>query len=937
MSWRKHLVAVPQGAKLQAAIHRLHKDLDMQSPGAYGSKFSSYLPEVYAGQPNRVERYQQYDSMDKDPEVNSAIDTIADFATLAEEHKDTPFKIRYHGDPTEAESDILVEALNKWSQLNKFKQRIWRIFRSTIMYGDQFFIRDPETFQWYWANHEKVESITVNESEGKEPQYYNIRDIDLNLQSLVATLPTGSSNRGMSGWAGPGISATARNAGPVAPMSTPITGGNVGQNVSATSVDATHVIHLSLSEGIDANWPFGSSILEAVFKPFKQKELLEDSIIIYRVQRAPERRVFYIDVGNAPTHKAMEFVNRIKNEIHQRRIPSQSGGGTNVMDAAYNPLCLALDTKIPLIDGRTYTLEELIKMHEEGLIIWVYSCDPETGRLAPGKVTWAGVTRENADVVKVTLDNGESFRCTPDHKVVTRSNGFVPASELKEGDALMPLITGINPMNPMLRAVYDVKQNKWKESYHIMSGIDKLATDANILKAKLPYSTENLPTERKVVSVEEESEKINVGTLTIDANEEIHNFHTFALDCGIFVKNSIIEDYFFPQTCLSLDTLIRLTDGRDLSLAAIIEEYNEAKELYVYSVSKAWYQPEPGRIKWAGVTRKKADVVKVILDNEQEVVATPDHRFIAFTGKEIEAKDLKKGDKLLPYQNVLEDRRKFVTVKSVENLREKVDTGDITIESPSNSHWFYLSAGVYVHNSEGRGSKVDTLPGGENLGEIDDLKYFNNKLLRGLRVPPSYLPFGPDDSSATTYSDGRVGTAYMQEFRFAKYVKRLQNLINPVFDREFKLFLRHRGIQIDSSLFEIEFHEPQNFSKFRQLEIDAAQINTFQPLAEVRYFSKRFLMERFLGMNPDEIARNEQLWREENPTKAKPVGTGEVSGGAGAGGLGDVGIRPVPGGDEGGEMPAEGGSDTGAESPISGDEGGAATPAPAASGGDLEI
>ena len=65
----------------------------------------------------------------------------------------------------------------------------------------------------------------------------------------------------------------------------------------------------------------------------KQKELLEDSIIIYRVQRAPERRVFYVDVGNMPPNKAMGFVERVKNEIHQKRIPNKTGGGTTIMDA----------------------------------------------------------------------------------------------------------------------------------------------------------------------------------------------------------------------------------------------------------------------------------------------------------------------------------------------------------------------------------------------------------------------------------------------------------------------------------------------------------------------------------------------------------------------------------------------------------------------------
>ena len=104
------------------------------------------------------------------------------------------------------------------------------------------------------------------------------------------------------------------------------------------AVDGTHVIHVSMSDGMTASWPFGQSILESVFKVYKQKELLEDAIIIYRIQRAPERRVFYVDVGNMPAHMAMAFVERVKNEIHQRRIPSQTGGGSSIMAVSYTHL-----------------------------------------------------------------------------------------------------------------------------------------------------------------------------------------------------------------------------------------------------------------------------------------------------------------------------------------------------------------------------------------------------------------------------------------------------------------------------------------------------------------------------------------------------------------------------------------------------------------------
>jgi hypothetical protein len=165
--------------------------------------------------------------------------------------------------------------------------------------------------------------------------------------------------------------------------------------------------------------------------------------------------------------------------------------------------------------------------------------------------------------------------------------------------------------------------------------------------------------------------------------------------------------------------------------------------------------------------------------------------------------------------------------------------------------------------ADGRGSSVEVMPGGQNLGEIDDLRYFNNRLARGLRVPSSYLPTGPDDSDRPL-SDGRVGTALIQEYRFNQYCERLQNYLSIKLDEEFKLFLRWRGFNIDSGLFNIEFNPPQNFAAYRQSELDTARVGTFQAMEAFPYMSKRFAMERFLGLTEEEITKNEKLWREEN-------------------------------------------------------------------------
>ena len=499
--------------------------------------YSSYLPDVYTGHPNRIQRYFQYDQMDSDSEINAALDILAEFSTQKNQENETPFDIVFKDETTEHEVKLLKKALQQWTKSNQLTKRIFRIFRNALKYGDCFFVRDPETYKWLFIDNAKVDRVIVNESEGKKPEQYVVRDINPNLQRLSATQITPNQTYGGGGTTGGGTAAygsSYANAGATNNMTgfAQAQGGRFYRTMNAYNINAEHVVHLSMSDGMDNLFPFGQSVLEQVFKVYKQKELLEDAIIIYRVQRAPERRVFYIDVGNMPTHLAMQFVERVKNEINQRRIPSTSGG-VNYIDATYNPM-------------------------------------------------------------------------------------------------------------------------------------------------------------------------------------------------------SINEDYFFPQT------------------------------------------------------------------------------------------------------------------------------------------------------AEGRGSKVDTLPGGTNLGEIDDLKFFTNKLFRGLRIPSSYLPTGPDDSQQQ-YNDGRVGTAYIQELRFNKYCARLQSMLNPTFDEEFKLWIKSKGYNIDNSMFELKLNPPQNFAQYRQTEMDQQRIQSFSQVAELPYMSKRFALKRYLGLTEEEMTDNAALWAEENdvkqktPTKSSQLRTGGVT------------------------------------------------------------
>ena len=316
MSWKKYFTPV--------SLEEKNKSLSPMSqggrPGPARAHYSSYLPDVYAGAPNRVERYMQYDTMDMDSEVNAALDILSEFCTQKDKENATPFHCFFRGKPTSTEVKLIKESLQKWCKQQQFETRIFRIMRNTFKYGDSFFIRDPETLRWLHVDPAKVSKVIVNESEGKIPEQYVVRDINFNFKDLIATTPHGTTNTAPSGTSSY-TSGGGFGRGMVGNASQP-PGTRFQNQTNEITVDAKHVVHISLSEGLDNNYPFGNSLLESVFKVYKQKELLEDAIIIYRIQRAPERRIFYVDVGNMPAHMAMSFVERVKNEIQQRRIPA---------------------------------------------------------------------------------------------------------------------------------------------------------------------------------------------------------------------------------------------------------------------------------------------------------------------------------------------------------------------------------------------------------------------------------------------------------------------------------------------------------------------------------------------------------------------------------------------------------------------------------------
>jgi len=100
--------------------------------------------------------------------------------------------------------------------------------------------------------------------------------------------------------------------------------------------------------------------------------------------------------------------------------------------------CFTGDTEIALASGRSITLERLVEERTEGKTHYCYTIK-EDGRIGLGEIETPRKTRENAELVAVTLDNGQTIRCTPDHEFMLRDGSYCEARELASGRRLMPL------------------------------------------------------------------------------------------------------------------------------------------------------------------------------------------------------------------------------------------------------------------------------------------------------------------------------------------------------------------------------------------------------------------------------------------------------------------------------------------------------------------
>ena len=172
----------------------------------------------------------------------------------------------------------------------------------------------------------------------------------------------------------------------------------------------------------------------------------------------------------------------------------------------------------------------------------------------------------------------------------------------------------------------------------------------------------------------------------------------------------------------------------------------------------------------------------------------------------------------------------------------------------------------------GRGTEITTLPGGSNLGEIDDITYFQKKLYRSLNVPVSRL------AEETGFSIGRSDNITRDELKFTKFVGRLRKKFSIIFADMLKTQLLLKGVIAleDWDTFkehiQFDFLQDGHFTELKNAEILRERLDMLGQIESYvgEYFSKEYVKKKILRMTDEEISDVEQQIKDEEPLEDEP-------------------------------------------------------------------
>lgn len=483
---------------------------------------------AFAGLSNLKLMYRDADLMDSYPEIGAALDIISEESVLTSGSR-SGMVVNVSSKSDRIKSileDLFVNRLN-------LQVTAQMVMRAMVKYGNQFMLLDIDKNlgvkgwrQLPVAEVERMENGIVNPYGGQNSISMatgNADDADMSTKFI---------------WAN-------ENGGTLTPFRN-------------WQIAHFRLLHNSMF------LPYGCSALLAARRHFRMLALMEDMMLIYRLERSMERRVYKIFVGSLDDKDIPGFVEQIANQFKRAPIIDPL---TGQLDLRKNILPVWRKTPIPLLDGRTITIEELAKEFDDGKTNYVYSIQDKTHKIVPGKVVWCGKNYTAEQLYKITLDDDSYMVMAGEHEIIMRDGSKKRADEVVAGESVMPFYR----KNTDGEQVYNPHSGKYEYTHDLINGFDK----------------ENVQEECDIVGVEK-SRKIkcveiiegdDVYCMTVvgdNGEEDRHNFaiRTFnpvkaSLEpinvSGCFISNCASDDVFIPT--------------RDMNMANPIETLAGAKNL----------------------------------------------------------------------------------------------------------------------------------------------------------------------------------------------------------------------------------------------------------------------------------------------------------------------------------------------------------------------